>query len=134
MDKKLTYEERIKWFIDNFYETGMEYQILLESYKNDNLDEFEWYDDIIKIPKYLSEVLDKKVYEFKTKNKEGFTNNEINILVKHFPNINMDKFNDALSGITCILIDGESVIYHDDIYKALRCGLENRGLYTWEWD
>ncbi len=54
--EKLTYEERIAWFIQNFYETGIEYPILLESMKNENLDNLKWYDDFIKIPKYTDEL------------------------------------------------------------------------------
>lgn len=54
--EKLTYEERIAWFIQNFYETGMEYPTLLETMKNENLDNVKWYDDLIKIPKYTDEL------------------------------------------------------------------------------
>ncbi len=54
--EELTYEERIAWFIQNFYETGMEYPILLETMKNNNLDKLKWYDDFIKIPKYTDEL------------------------------------------------------------------------------
>lgn len=54
--KKLTYEERILWFVQNNYETGMEYSILLESMKDDDLDNFKWYNEIIKIPKYKDEL------------------------------------------------------------------------------
>lgn len=50
--RKLTYEERIQWFVDNYYETGMEYEYLLISMKNEDLDNFQWYDEIINIPKY----------------------------------------------------------------------------------
>ena len=50
--KKLSYEERIKWFIHNFYETGMEYEVILETYKDFDLDNVKWYDEIIRIPKY----------------------------------------------------------------------------------
>lgn len=50
--QKLTYEERIKWFIHNFYETGMEYESLLESFKNDDLDNLKWYDETIHLPLY----------------------------------------------------------------------------------
>jgi len=55
-NRKLTYKERIRWFIQNYYETGMEYGILLDTMKNEDLDNFKWYDDIIKIPKYVSEM------------------------------------------------------------------------------
>ena len=76
----------------------------------------------------------EKVYGFKTKNKEGFVKSEIDALLKDYPNINMDKFNSALMGITCMRINNETVIYHCDIDKALRCGIENRNLRGWEWD
>ena len=76
----------------------------------------------------------EKVYNFKTKNKEGFVQSEINTLLKDYPNINIDKFNSALRGITCMMINDEIVIYHCDIDKALCCGIENRNLSSWEWD
>ena len=76
----------------------------------------------------------EKVYNFKTKNKEGFVQSEIDTLLKYYPKINMDKFNDALFGITCMIINDEIVIYHYDIEKALRCGIESRNLRSWEWD
>ena len=76
----------------------------------------------------------EKIYNFKTKNKEGFVQSEIDMLLKDYPDINMNKFNSALRGITCMMVDNETVIYHCDIEKALRCGIENRNLRTWEWD
>ena len=78
--------------------------------------------------------ISKKVYDFKTKNKEGFVQSEIQTLLDDYPDINMDKFNDALMGITCMQIYGEMVIYHCDIEKALLCGVENRNLRNEEWD
>ncbi len=50
--KKLSYKERIDWFVSNFYETGMEYQNIYDLFKNKDLDKVKWYDDFIKIPKY----------------------------------------------------------------------------------
>ena len=76
----------------------------------------------------------EKVHNFKTKNEEGFIKSEIDTLLKDYPNINMDKFNSALRGNTCIMVDNEIVIYRCDIEKALRCGVENRSLRSWEWD
>ena len=80
------------------------------------------------------ESIRKRVYEFKTKNKEGFVQSEIDVLLKEYPNINMDKFDSALMGITCMQINNELVIYHCDIESALRCGIENRNLRSWEFD
>ena len=54
--KKLTYKERIDWFVANFYETGMEYELIYDSFKNEDLDRIKWYDDLIKIPKYKDEL------------------------------------------------------------------------------
>ena len=54
MNKELTYEERVRWFVNNYYETGMEYASMLESMKNKNLDNFEWYGEKIQIPKFYS--------------------------------------------------------------------------------
>lgn len=53
---ELTYEERIEWFYKNYYETGMELNILLDSMRNENLDCFNWYGDTIKLPKYKDEI------------------------------------------------------------------------------
>ena len=53
MKKELTYTERVKWFIANYYESGMEYESLLVSMRGMDLDNIEWYDEVISIPKYL---------------------------------------------------------------------------------
>jgi len=56
-NRELTYEERIAWFVANYYETGMEYPILLESMKTTNLDNFEYINgEIVKIPKTVDEL------------------------------------------------------------------------------
>ncbi|MEK6829865.1 MAG: hypothetical protein AABY15_07130 [Nanoarchaeota archaeon] len=64
-DRELTYEERVEWFVANYYETGMELRIMLDSLKNDNLDKFKWYDEIIRFPKTTREL-----NEFYKKNEE----------------------------------------------------------------
>lgn len=75
-----------------------------------------------------------KVYNFKTKSEYGFTQSEMEELLKDYPNVNMDKFNNAMMGNTCMVIEGEVINYHIDVYHALLCGIENRGLKTHEWD
>jgi hypothetical protein len=55
MKTELTYEERIAWFVENYYESGMEYQSLLVTMKDEDLDNFKWYNDFISIPKYKVE-------------------------------------------------------------------------------
>lgn len=53
---RIKYEDRIKWFLANYYESGMEYGQLLRSMKNKDLDNLEWYGDTVNIPKYLHEI------------------------------------------------------------------------------
>lgn len=78
--------------------------------------------------------LETKVYNYPTKYKEGFVYSEIEELLKGYPNINRDKFFDALMGITAVVKDEQTVIYRTDIYKALLCGIEKRDLRNYEWD
>jgi hypothetical protein len=51
-ETEMTYKERVLWFFNNYFETGMEFPSLLVSMKNANLDAFEWYGELIAIPKY----------------------------------------------------------------------------------
>ena len=74
------------------------------------------------------------VYKFPTKYNEGFIDSELKTLLSFFPNINMKMFDDALMGNTCMLIDEKIIQYHCDIYKAIICGLEKRGLKLYEFD
>jgi len=78
--------------------------------------------------------LEEKVYSFPTKHKEGFIQSEIDELLKQFHSVNMDKFNDAMLGNTCMIKDDEIIIYHCDVLTALRCGLGNRGVLPHEFD
>jgi len=82
----------------------------------------------------MSKEIQDKIYSYKTKHKEGFLQTEIVKLLLDYPDINMDMFNDALMGNTCMVKDGKIVQYHCDIYKAIICGIENRGLTLNEWD
>ena len=54
MEKTLSTQERILWFIQNYYETGMEYDILKKTLTDSDLDNFEWYGKKITIPKKIS--------------------------------------------------------------------------------
>jgi len=56
VDRELTYRERVQWFFENYYESGMELNILLDSFKDDDLDNFSWYGDTIKFPKTQGEL------------------------------------------------------------------------------
>lgn len=59
LNRKLTKYERILYFFDNYYETGMEFAITLENMINEDLDNYEWYGEKIHIPKYSNEILKK---------------------------------------------------------------------------
>ena len=76
----------------------------------------------------------KIVRQYKTKSKRGFVQSEINELLKLFPSINIDRFNDSLMGISCIVKEGEAIVYRHDIEKALYCGVGVRSLQEDEWD
>lgn len=76
----------------------------------------------------------EKVFSFPTKHKEGFVQSEIVTLLKDYPDIDMDKFNSALAGNTCMVKDDKIIYYHWDIEKALICGIEKRNLRNYEWD
>jgi len=78
--------------------------------------------------------LEKLVYDYPTKYPEGFIWEEQKELLKQFPNINQDKYWDAMRGNTCIMRDGKIVSYHCDILTALLCGIENRDMTLEEWD
>jgi hypothetical protein len=85
-------------------------------------------------PQYCRKCLQDIVYKWKTKYEEGFIQEEQEELIKRFPNININKYNEAMRGNTCMMRDEQIIIYHCDIYKALLCGIENRGLTQAEWD
>ena len=55
-NRELTHEERVAWFISNYYETGMEYEGLVKELRLENLDEFKWYDEIIRFPRTYGEL------------------------------------------------------------------------------
>jgi hypothetical protein len=73
------------------------------------------------------------VYEYPTKNKEGFVGSEINTILEKY-SIDKEKFYEALGVNTCAMIGGEIVTYHCDILKGLRCVIENREQNFLEWD
>jgi hypothetical protein len=83
---------------------------------------------------HLYTKLEDKVYKYPTKSKYGFHNDELETLLKDYPNINMDKFNDAMMGNTCMMDEGGVIMYYCDILGALKCGIENRELTIFEWD
>ena len=70
------------------------------------------------------DAIKKKIYGFKTKYKNGFLKSEIKVLLKSFPKVSYTMFNNALGVVTCMVIHGETIIYHHDIESAIRCCVE----------
>lgn len=85
------------------------------------------------VEKLTSENVEDFIYEYPTKNKEGFVGSEINTILEKYE-IDKDKFYDALGVNTCMMIGGEFVTYHCDVLKGLRCVIENREQTFEEWD
>jgi hypothetical protein len=77
------------------------------------------------VNKLTSDNVESFVHNYPTKHTQGFTGSEIiNILKKY--DIDNTKFYTGLGVNTCMVINGESITYHCDILKGLRCVLENR--------
>lgn len=82
---------------------------------------------------YILEV-ESKIYDFKTKYKEGFIINEIEVLLKDYPEFDYQKFSKKLGYVTCITINDELIIYKHDVFKTMICLIENRGINLCEFD
>lgn len=81
------------------------------------------------------DALRENVFGFKTKHPLGFTYNEIReLLAVCYENIDFSQFCDRLGVVTCISVDGETVIYHRDVWMAIMLCLENRDAYDYEFD
>lgn len=53
----LTIEDKAQWYVSNFYETGMEYPIILEAFRSENIKTVEVREGrVIKIPEYKDEL------------------------------------------------------------------------------
>lgn len=87
---ELTYEERIKWFITNYYETGMEYEILLETMKDKDLNNFKWYNGVISIPKYKVESKFGTLYKMQTKDTTKLSTDKLKVFVERLKKIGID--------------------------------------------
>lgn len=79
--------------------------------------------------KNISKVIDK----YPCKYEHGFTGLEIKQLLFKY-GIDQEKFYIALGVNTCMIIDGQSITYHCDVEKGIRCVLENRQQNILEWD
>ena len=74
------------------------------------------------------------VFNYPTKYQMGFTNSEIEEVLKNFPNLNKEFYNNALFGTTYMIIDNENITYHCDIENAIVCGLKNTNIGGIKWD
>jgi hypothetical protein len=88
MKTELTYEERIAWFVENYYESGLEYQSLLVTMKDEDLDNFKWYDDFISIPKHKVE--SKFGTYMETESTTKLTSDKITRFVERLKKIGID--------------------------------------------
>jgi len=75
------------------------------------------------------------INNYKTRYSAGFIKSEMEEILKEFPEINMDKYNDAMLCHTVQISEtNETIYYHTDFRTALYCGVENRDMTTLEWD
>ena len=75
------------------------------------------------------------VYNYPTKHKQGFIASEMEEILSKFPGINIEKYNNAMMGNTCLLDENDGIItYHCDLLTALSCGIENRNAKPYEFD
>jgi hypothetical protein len=89
MKTELTYKERIQWFISNYYETGMEYESLLITMKDEDLDNFKWYDDVLSIPKYIVESK-FGTYTMETESNTKISTDKLGLFVERLKKIGID--------------------------------------------
>ena len=89
MKTELTYEERIQWFISNYYETGMEYQSLLVTMRDEDLDNFKWYNDVVSIPKYKVESK-FGTYTMETESNTKISTDKLGVFIERLKKIGID--------------------------------------------
>lgn len=75
------------------------------------------------------ESIKNKVYNFKTKNKEGFIRSEIDALLKHYPNINMAK-HILLAGTGCEMISRRDDILCKELFRKAQKKPPRKLFYT----
>ena len=79
--------------------------------------------------------LEELVYNYPTKHKQGFIKSEMEDILTKFPDINIDKYNDAMMGNTCMWNENDGIItYHCDLLTALSCGINGRDVKWFESD
>jgi len=86
-----------------------------------------------KFEKLTIENVEDIVYNWPTQHEMGFTGLEITTLLGSYL-VDAEKFYDKLGINTVGVVNGQSVTYHCDILKGLRCVLEDRDQTLEEWD
>lgn len=87
-----------------------------------------------KIKKMNVVSISETIKNYKTKNKIGFLNEEMAELLKSLPQITSNQFNKTLGKITCMIINGQPIVYRHDVEKAIICCFEKRGISVEEFD
>jgi hypothetical protein len=85
--------------------------------------------DALLCPKHLKEY----IYEYPTKHKEGFTDSEL-LKIIYDLHLGKGRFFDKLGVNTCMVIEEEIVLYHEDVLRTIRLIWERRDMYHYEWD
>ena len=75
----------------------------------------------------------KEIAEYKTKHEEGFIHSEIVDLCKHLGISSSDVY-EKIGVHTCMMIDGETITYPQDVDLGIRCVLEDRDINIIEFD
>ena len=70
-----------------------------------------------------------------SKHKLGYTRAEVKELLKKYK-ITFAQFNSKFGINTCAMHPktGETLFYPCDIIRTIKCCLERRDIYQWEWD
>lgn len=64
------------------------------------------------------------VYNHPTKNKHGFSSKEMEDLLSEIEGLDIRKYNEALTGITCMMDEEDGIIvYPVDVVNGIRAGL-----------
>lgn len=64
------------------------------------------------------------VYNYPTKNKYGFNSKEREDLLSKVEGLDIKRYNEALTGITCLIDDEDgTIVYPVDVVNGIRAGL-----------
>lgn len=81
-------------------------------------------------PSFVEELLER----YPRIHQHGFTHGEMEHILKFFPKINMEAYNNAMMCNTGMIIENDFITYPTDFRTGLFCGLEGREATIGEWD